>query len=158
MSPVLSVALNGSRSSANHPSIPRNPAALAKEARASVEAGAQIIHLHAYDPAGVETLAAGPCDAALQAVRAVCPGIPLSLTTSAAIEPDPRRRLRLISAWTELPDLVTANQGEAGIGELSEHLRQRGVGIEAGLLSLADAQTFVRSGRAARCVRVLVEP
>jgi hypothetical protein len=38
-----------------------------------------------------------------------------------------------------LPDLVTANQGEPGIVTMCEHLLQRGVGIEAGLLALADA-------------------
>lgn len=156
--PLLSVALNGSRSSNEHPGIPRSPEDLAKEARTSVEAGAQIVHLHAYDPSGGETLAAGPCAAALRAVRAVCPGVPISLTTSAAVEPDPRRRLEQIAAWTELPDLVTANQGAEGILELCEHLIQRGVGIEAGLLSLDDAHAFVRLGLADRCVRVLVEP
>jgi uncharacterized protein (DUF849 family) len=80
------------------------------------------------------------------------------LTTSAAIEPDPARRMELIAAWTDLPDLVTANQGEPGIVELCRHLISRGVGIEAGLLSLDDAEAFVRSGIAVRCVRVLIEP
>jgi uncharacterized protein (DUF849 family) len=92
------------------------------------------------------------------AVRAACPGIPVSLSTSAAIEPDPGRRLELVAAWTVLPELVTANQGEAGIVELCEHLIARGVGIEAGLLALGDAVAFVRSNLAGRCVRVLVEP
>lgn len=53
---------------------------------------------------------------------------------------------------------MTANQGEAGIVELCEHLIRRGVGIEAGLLSFADAEAFVRAGVADRCVRVLIEP
>ncbi len=158
MSVLLSVALNGSRSLSERPGIPRRPEELAKEAHAAVEAGAQIVHLHAYDPSGQETLAGGPCAAALQAVRAVCSDIPISLTTSAEIEPDPERRLQLIAAWTELPDLVTANQGEVGIVELCEHLMERGVGIEAGLLSLDDAYAFVRSGLAHQCVRALVEP
>jgi uncharacterized protein (DUF849 family) len=57
-----------------------------------------------------------------------------------------------------LPELVTANQGEAGIVELCELLIARGVGIEAGLLSADDARKFVRSGLVDRCVRVLVEP
>lgn len=121
-------------------------------------AGAEVVHLHAYDVAGVETLAAEPCAVALQAVRASCPGVPISLTTSAAIEADPRRRLELVAGWTELPELVTANQGEAGIFELCEHLIGRGVGIEAGLLSLADAEAFARAGLVDRYVRVLVEP
>ena len=79
-------------------------------------------------------------------------------TTSAAVEADPRRRLELVAGWTELPDLVTANQGEQGIVELCEHLIGRGVGIEAGLLALPDAHAFVRSGLAERCARVLLEP
>jgi uncharacterized protein (DUF849 family) len=80
------------------------------------------------------------------------------LSTSAGIEPDPRRRLELVASWEVLPELVTANQGEAGIRELCEHLIARGVGIEAGLLCVADAEAFVRSGLAGRCVRALVEP
>jgi uncharacterized protein (DUF849 family) len=53
---------------------------------------------------------------------------------------------------------VTANQGEAGIVDLCDWLIGRGVGVEAGLLSVADGEAFVRSGLADRCVRVLVEP
>jgi len=153
----LQVALNGSRSRAEHPAIPRTPEELAEEARRSVEAGAQAIHLHPYDAAGFETLAPGPCAAALRAVRALCPGIPISLSTSAVIESDPERRRELVATWTDLPDLVSANQGEPGIRELCEDLLERGVGIEAGLLSVADAETFVASGLATRCTRVLVE-
>jgi uncharacterized protein (DUF849 family) len=116
------------------------------------------MHLHPYDEAGRETLAAEACAATLGAVREACPGVPVSLSTSAGIEPDPERRLELISAWTELPELVTANQGEAGIAELCRYLIARGVGIEAGLLSSADAESFARWELAGRCVRVLVEP
>ena len=84
--------------------------------------------------------------------------MPISLSTSAAIEADPARRLELIETWTELPELVTANQGEPGIAELCEHLLARGVGIEAGLLGTADAEAFAASGLAPRCVRALIEP
>lgn len=156
--PMLQAAINGSRTSAEHPAIPRTPDELAVATRASVDAGAQAVHLHAYDADGVETLAADPCAAALRTVREACPGVPISLTTSSGIEPDPRRRLELVAGWTELPELVTANMGEAGIVELCALLIERGVGIEAGLLSLDDAEAFVRSGFADRCVRVLVEP
>jgi uncharacterized protein (DUF849 family)/adenine/guanine phosphoribosyltransferase-like PRPP-binding protein len=154
---TLQAALNGARTAAEHPRIPRTPDELAREARAAVGAGADLVHIHAYD-AGAESLAARPVAAALRAVRAACPGVPVSLTTSADVEPDPRRRLELVAGWTELPDVVTANQGEDGIVELCEHLIGRGVGIEAGLLALPDAHAFVRSGLADRCVRVLIEP
>lgn len=158
MSPLLEVALNGSRPTSEHPAIPRTPEELASEARASVHAGAQVVHLHAYDPTGDETLEGAPCSATLRAVRKACSGVPISLTTSATIEPDTKRRFELITGWTELPDVVTANQGEEGILELCEHLIERGVGIEAGLLGVGDAEAFVRAGIADRCVRALVEP
>jgi len=151
----LQAALNGDR---EHPAVPRTPEELAVEARAAVDAGARSLHLHPYDERGRQTLAAEPCADALRAVRAACPGVPISLSTSAAIEPDPRRRRTLIAAWTDLPDLVTANQGEEGILELCKHLLARGIGIEAGLLSLDDTHAFVASGIAPRCVRAMVEP
>jgi uncharacterized protein (DUF849 family) len=98
---LLQAALNGDR---EHPAAPRTPEELAVQAREAVEAGAQ--SLHPYDDHGRETLGAEPC--------AACPGVPVSLSTSAAIEPDSRRRLALVATWTDLSDLATANQGEEG--------------------------------------------
>ena len=152
---VVDVALNGAR---EHPALPRSPEELARAASACVAAGARVVHVHPYDQSGRETLEAAPCAAAIRALRATCPGAPISLSTSADIEPDPERRLALVEDWEELPDLVTANQGEEGIVELCELLIARGVGIEAGNLSLADAEAFAESGLAGSCVRALVEP
>ncbi|HEY1356744.1 MAG TPA: 3-keto-5-aminohexanoate cleavage protein [Thermoleophilaceae bacterium] len=158
MARLLQACLNGSRSRDEHPAVPHTPEELAAEARAAVDAGARVLHLHPYDSSGVETLAAEPCADALRAVRAACPGVPISLSTSAEIEADPERRLALVAAWTELPELVTANQDEAGIVELCEHLLERGVGIEAGLLEVEGARRFAAAGIAGRCTRLLVEP
>lgn len=151
----LQVALNGD---SLHPAAPRTPAAIAEAARAAADAGAQSVHVHVFDDAGRETLDGAACARVLRAIRALCPATPISLTTSAAILQDPGERLRIVEAWEELPDLVTANQGEAGIVELCELLLSRGVGIEAGLLTSDDARAFVRSGLAGRCRRVLIEP
>ncbi len=151
----LQAGLNGDRI---HPAAPRTPAAIAEAARAAVHAGAHSVHVHAFDEAGRETLDGAACAKVLRSIRSLCPGTPISLTTSATIVSDPRERFRIVAAWEEMPDLVTANQGEAGIGELCELLLARGVGIEAGLLSVEDARAFVRSGLAGRCRRVLVEP
>jgi uncharacterized protein (DUF849 family) len=153
--PLLQAALNGDR---DHPAVPRTPDELAAEARASVDAGARVLHLHPYDSEGRETFEAEPCAAAIRAVRAVCPGIPISLSTSADIEADPERRRALVAGWTELPELVTANQGEPGILDLCALLVERGIGVEAGLLSLADAHAFAASAIAGQCVRAMVEP
>ena len=151
----LQVALNGD---SIHPAAPRTPAAIAEAARAAADAGAQSVHVHAFDDAGRETLEGAAGAQVLRAIRARCPATPISLTTSAAIVADPGERFRIVEAWEELPDLVTANQGEPQIVELCELLLSRGVGIEAGLLTSEDARAFVRSGLAARCRRVLIEP
>jgi uncharacterized protein (DUF849 family) len=165
----LQAALNGDRI---HPAAPRTPQAIAEAALAAWNAGAQSVHVHAYDlgghdlsshlsshaPSARETLDATTCGRVLRAIEVLCPSVPVSLTTSATIVPDPVERLRLVERWTALPALVSANQGEAGIVELCELLLSRGVAIEAGLLSLGDARAFVRSGLAPHCRRVLIEP
>jgi len=151
----LQVALNGDRM---HPAVPRTPSAIGQAARASVNVGAHAVHVHAFDRGDRETLEGAVCGEVLRSIRKMCPKIPISLTTSASIVSDPLERLHLIEKWEELPDLVTANQGEAGIVELCELLLSRGVEIEAGLLSTDDARAFAASGLAPRCRRVLVEP
>lgn len=155
MPAFLQAALNGDRV---HPAAPRTPAAIAEAARAAVAAGAHSVHVHVFDDRGRATFDGAACARVLGAIRCQCPQTPISLTTSATVVEDPDERLRVIEGWTELPDLVSANQGEAGIVELCEKLLARGVGIEAGLLTIDDAYSFVRSGLAARCHRVLIEP
>lgn len=150
----LQAALNAR----DHPANPTTPHSIAAQAAIAVAAGAQSVQLHPYDASGRQSLDAHDCAATLQEVRPACPGIAISLTTSAEVEPNPQKRLELISNWTELPDLVTANQGEPGIVEITELLAERGVGIEAGLLSLDDAHQFIAAGIAPLCHRVMVEP
>lgn len=151
----LQAALNGDRI---HPGAPRTPTAIAQAARAAVDAGAQSVHVHAFDDGDRETLDGAACATVLHAIRTLCPHTAISLTTSAAIVADPRERFRLVEAWKAMPHLVSANQGEDGIVQLCELLISRGVAIEAGLLSVEDAFAFVRSGLASRCRRVLIEP
>lgn len=158
MTVLIEAALNGSRSRDEHHAIPRTPFELAESARGAVAAGAQVLHLHVFDEDGAETFAAGPTCKTLRAVRAACPGVPISLTTSEGIEPDPARRLDYLSRWVDFPDLVTANMGEAGIGDVCDYLIERGVRLEAGILSLADANNLIRLGDARKFVRVLIEP
>lgn len=119
----LQAALNGDRI---HPAVPRKPTAIAEAARAAVDAGAHSVHVHAFDAAGRETLEGAACAKVLRAIRALCPETPMSLTTSAAIVRDPGERFRIVEAWEDMPDLVTANQGEPGIVELCDLLLSRG--------------------------------
>lgn len=152
---TLQVALNGG---AVHHAMPLTPDQIAADAAACVAAGANLLHLHAYDDTGAETLSEPAVTQAIEVVRARCPGIPISMTTFAQIEPDPHKRLETVSAWTVLPDLIPANQGESGVVELTELLSGRGVGVEACVFTVAEAETLVRRGGAERFRRIVVEP
>jgi uncharacterized protein (DUF849 family) len=116
------------------------------------------LHIHPRGFDGRETLAAVECGAALDAIRAHCPGIPIGLSTGAWIEPDVERRLALIRQWEALPDFASVNFSEPGALELCAILLEKGVGVEAGLFTDADARLLIASGLAARCLRVLLEP
>jgi len=151
----LQAALNGDR---QHPAVPRTAEKISRDARAAIDAGAHSVHVHAFDENDKETLDAISCARVLKAIRHSCPGVSVSLTTSATIVADPDKRLAIIQTWTEFPDLVTANQGEEGIIELSEWLMSQGVEIEAGLLSVEDARKFIASRIRDKCRRVLIEP
>jgi uncharacterized protein (DUF849 family) len=151
----LQAALNGD---SQHPAAPKTAGKIAKDVKAATDAGAHSVHVHAFNDNGEETLDAIACSRVLRAIRRVCPGVSVSLTSSATIEPDPDKRLAIVQAWTDFPDLVTANQGEEGIIALSEWLMSQGVEIEAGLLSTHDARKFVASPIRYKCRRVLIEP
>ena len=155
---MLQCCVNGSRTRAEHAAVPLTPREIAEDCRLAVRAGARELHIHPRDAEGRQTLDPWYCDATVSAVRATCPGIPLGLTTIADAESDPARRLALVRAWHVPPDYVSVNFREDGVAELCALLRERTIGIEAGLWSESDAERFVASGLAERCLRVLVEP
>ena len=152
----LQAALNGDRTKAAHAATPVSVEELAQDAAACVAAGARAIHLHPRDPEGRETLEAGIVDEVVTKVRDAC-GVPVGVTTSAEIEPDPERRLELVRAW-RVPDYTSVNLSEAGATEVMEALIEVGVGIEAGVWTVEDAERLAASGFGGRVIRILVEP
>ena len=81
-----------------------------------------------------------------------------SPSTAAWIEPDQERRQSSIASWTERPDYVSVNFAEEGAEDLCRLLNRLGIGIEAGVWTLTDAEVLLASGLAPHVVRVLVEP
>ena len=150
--------LNGSRRRAEHATVPITAGELAAEARRAVAAGAGALHVHARRRDESETLEPQACAEVVRECRRACPGVPVGLSTGAWIESDPSRRIALIEQWTILPDFVSVNFSETGAVDLCDFLGRRGIGIEAGLWAVADAEAFVASGLAKRCLRVLLEP
>jgi uncharacterized protein (DUF849 family) len=150
---VLQACLNGDREAG----VPRSPAELAEASRACVAAGAGSLHAHPRDREGHESLDAADIAAAVEAMRAVAPGIEVSVSTGLWITGgDVEVRARLISEWAVLPDLVSINLSEEGWRELADIVTGRGIGVEAGLWTARDAEILAESGVQVR--RVLVEP
>ena len=154
---MIKAALNGGRSQHEHSAIPVTPLDLGLEAQRAVEAGAAALHVHPRDPAGRESLALLDLTAALSAIRASCPGVPVGVSTGAWIEPDVSRRLALLADWTG-PDFASVNLDEPGAEAIARLLLRRGIGVEAGLATVEAARTFTAFDRAGDCLRVLIEP
>jgi uncharacterized protein (DUF849 family) len=149
---LIQACLNGARAPGEHPALPLTPEQLAADARATVAAGARSVHLHARAADGAESLESADVAAAVRAVR----DVELSLSTGLWIAGDDvERRHALVAGWTELPDLVSLNLGEPGWEELAALLTERGIGVEAGLGTPADAEALVEGPL--RPARVLVE-
>jgi uncharacterized protein (DUF849 family) len=152
----LQAALNGDRTKAAHTATPVSVEELAQDASACVTAGARAIHLHPRDPEGRERLEAEIVDEVVTKVRDAC-GVPVGVTTSAEIEPDPERRLALVRTW-RVPNYASVNLSESGATEVMEALIEAGVGIEAGVWTVEDAERLGASGLGGRVTRILVEP
>ncbi len=152
---LLQAALNGPSTKADHPAVPLSVDELARDAAACVAAGAGALHLHPRDREGRERLDAAVVDAVVAGVRAA--GVPVGVSTGAWIEPDLERRVALVGAWTE-PDYASVNLSEPGADRVMRALIDAGVGIEAGVWSVEDAECLAATGLAGRIVRVLIEP
>jgi uncharacterized protein (DUF849 family) len=153
---LLQAALNGPFDKDLHPKLPVSVHELASDAAACVSAGAQAIHLHPRDADGTERLDARVVDAVVAAVRDAC-GVPVGVSTGAWIEPDLARRLELLAGWSA-PDYASVNLSEKGAVEVMRTLLDAGIGIEAGVWSVEDAERLAACGLGDRVTRVLIEP
>jgi uncharacterized protein (DUF849 family) len=155
---MLQVCPNGARSRAECAHLPVNADELASAALAAVAAGAEDIHLHPKDRDGHDTLEAAAVAAAVGAVRAAVPGVPVGVTTGAWATPDPEVRAAQVRAWTVLPDHASVNWHEEGAAQVAAALLERGVGIEAGVYSgTPAARRFLDWPASHRVLRVLAE-
>jgi uncharacterized protein (DUF849 family) len=156
---MIQCALNGSYTREDHPAVPVTLEQLVADSVACQAAGAPSVHLHPRRPPdGTETLAAEVHDAVVAAIGRAVPGLEISCSTQEDIDlggtPD---RIAAVRAWTTPPDLVSLNLSEDGSIELGTALLERGIGIEAGVFTLEDADRLVAAPWARDVHRVLVE-
>lgn len=153
---LLEACLNGPRDPGVHVALPVTAAQLASDAVACVGAGAQAIHLHPRGADGRESLEAGVVDPVVEEVAAAC-GVPVGVATGAWVEPDPARRAALVGRWSA-PAFASVNLGEDGHAEVMRALLDAGVGVEAGVWTVEQADALHATGLAREVLRVLVEP
>ena len=154
---MLQACLNGFRGHDYSPAVPLTPEALARDVAACLAVGANEFHVHPRNAAGRESFGADDIGAALQAIRTSVPGVPVGISTREGIMAGPAARQRAFSAWEVLPDYVSVNLSEADAPEVIRLMLQRGIGIEAGLATVADAERYVALPEAGSCLRILIE-
>lgn len=154
---MLQACLNGSRSKAEHASVPVSPAEIAADALAIKTAGADELHVHPRNQDGVESLAPDDVARCLAKLRSQVPDMPIGVGTGAWIEPHPATRLAQIKAWEVHPDYASVNLNEDGADQVIELLISKEIGVEAGLWNAGDARRFVELGLKGRCLRILIE-
>jgi uncharacterized protein (DUF849 family) len=153
---LLQAALNGPYTKDEHPAMPITAAELAADARACIEAGAGAIHMHPRNRHGEETLDPDVINATVREVRDAC-GVPVGVSTGAWIEPDHGLKLHYIRAWTE-PDYASVNVSEDGWQDVVRALKENGIGVEAGVWSVEDAQALAAANVRDALTRILIEP
>lgn len=154
---MLQACLNGGRTRDFHPAVPYTAAELARDAAHAIAAGASELHIHPRSADGTESLAPGDVAEAVLAIRKSVPGIPIGLSTHWRIPPGGEARQKPIEQWTVLPDYVSVNLIEADAAEVISLVLGKGIGVEAGLWSVSDAERFVTLPDAKKCLRVLIE-
>jgi len=158
----IKACLNGRRTPVEHLAVPVTPGQLAVAAAGAVTPGAEAVHLHPRGADGRDSLRAADVGAAVAAVRAACPGTPVGVTTGLWTSGDIWTRRDEVMGWTDLeavqrPDFASVNVSEEGWQELAVMLADAGIGAEAGVWSVADAQALAGFEPSNGWLRILVE-
>lgn len=152
---IVQACINGARPADYHAALPLTVAEMAHDSALCIAAGAAEIHVHPRTADRRESLAAA--DQVMPAMRTHCPGTLIGVSTGAWIENDVEATRHCIRNWVNLPDYASVNLSETDAPTVMSLLRQRNVGIEAGLASVEDAKRFVMLPEATTVLRVLIE-
>lgn len=152
---ILQACINGARTKLDHPRIPVTSDEIIADVLACVAAGAHEIHVHPRSETGAESLWA--VGATVSAIRHVCPGTLIGVSTGDWIEGSTEQTLQAVSAWKIRPDYASVNLSETGSAEVIRLLIEQNIGVETGLSSPLDAEKLVRLPERDRIFRVLIE-
>jgi uncharacterized protein (DUF849 family) len=153
---IVQACINGNRDRAFHPAVPVTRETIVADAKAVIAAGAAEVHLHVRNDEGRETLRPDLVDATIDAVRRACPGTLIGISTGEWIERNDARRRDYLRALSAVPDHASVNYAEADAPRVVAAMRERGIGVEAGLATAADANRLIEMGIGG-VLRILIE-
>ena len=155
---MLKAAINGIRKKSVHPNIPVTDSEILNDIKSSLKAGADAIHFHVRDKEGNESLFTEDLNRVFSLLRKELPYAKLGISTGEWILPDSKKRIEVIKSWEMLPDFVSVNFDEEAAEEIAEILFKKNIGVEAGISFPDEAEKFVKSKIAEKCLRILIEP
>ena len=155
---LLKAASNGNRTPQEHKNIPMTPKQLVTEVEIALLQGITVFHIHPRGKDGNESLKASDIKPTISAIRTRHPFVQIGISTGEWIEPDLNMRLKHVSGWEGIVDFASVNFSEAGANKIAYQLLELGVGVEAGLFHPKAAESFVNSGIAEHCLRIMFEP
>lgn len=152
---IIQACLNGARPAGYHPALPLTKEVMVTDALACVAAGAGELHIHPRGANGKESLA--EVDELVGDIRRACPGTLVGVSTGAWIENDVKSTRERVNAWSIIPDYASVNLSEVDAPAIFSLLEAKGVGIEAGLATVKDAERFVTLPERNKVFRILME-
>ncbi len=111
---IITAAICGAEVTKDHnPAVPYTLAEIAREAKAARDAGASIIHLHVREDDGKPTQSAKRFEAAIKAIREVCPDVIIQPSTGGAVGMTNEERMQPLQLK---PEMATLDCGTVNFG------------------------------------------
>jgi len=155
----LKAALNGGRTKAEHPRTPITAQEIAADAVAALAAGADVVHVHARNPEGNQSIAPSDIAVMVTAIRAAAPAAVVGTTTGLwTCGGNHEARCSSIRGWQALPDFASVAFSEPGAAEAALLVLERGMQLESAVWSLDDVPALLSSPTLHSNVRILIEP
>lgn len=138
---IITAALNGAFVTKDvNPSVPEQPAEIARAARECADAGAAIVHVHARDEQGRPCGTRAKFEEILAAVRGECPDVIINLSTGGGTNLSIEERVSCLDAD---PEMASLNMGTL--------MRQSGPNAREPFLNLtADIEAWAAKMKAMR--------
>jgi len=153
---IITAAITGAETTKEmNPNLPATPEEQARDAKACVEAGASVIHLHVRDKQGKPSQALADFKASIEAIRAACKPAPIiQISTGGAVGEDMQKRIQPVVQLK--PEMASLNINSMNFGndvfinhpndveKLAKHMQELGVIPEVEVYDAGDIELAQR--------------